>query len=98
MIIIRSPLRLSLGGGGTDLPSYYKKNEGFLVAASINKYVYISIHNTFSRGFFLKYSKYENVLKVSDIKHPLIRESIKISGLKDNNIEVKFLGSYPKSK
>ena len=47
MIITRSPLRISLGGGGTDLPSYYKKNTGFLIAGSINKYVYLTLHRTF---------------------------------------------------
>ena len=56
MIISRSPLRITLGGGGTDLPSYYKKKGGFLISAAINKYVYISIHKTFQKGFFLKYS------------------------------------------
>ena len=53
MIITRSPLRITLGGGGTDLPSYYKKNEGFTLSAAINKYVYISIHKTFQKGFYL---------------------------------------------
>ena len=52
MIISRSPLRITLGGGGTDLPSYYKKNSGFTLSAAINKYVYIAIHKTFEDGFF----------------------------------------------
>ena len=60
MIISRSPLRITLGGGGTDLPSYYKKNEGFLMAAAINKYVYVTIMRPFKEGIYLKYSKIEN--------------------------------------
>ena len=53
MIITRSPFRITLGGCGTDLPLYYKKNEGFTLSAAINKYVYISIHKTFQKGFYL---------------------------------------------
>ena len=59
MIISRSPLRITLGGGGTDLPSYYKKKEGFLISAAINKYVYVTIIRPFDKGIYLKYSKIE---------------------------------------
>ena len=72
MLMSRSPLRISLGGGGTDLPSYYRRNEGFLIAGAINKYVYVSITRPFKKGIYLKYSKIENVNKVSQIKHPII--------------------------
>ena len=61
MIIVRGPLRISLGGGGTDLPSYYRKHSGFLIAAAINKYVYITIHETFVDDLIIKYSKLERV-------------------------------------
>ena len=73
MIITRSPLRISLGGGGTDLPSYYEKHTGFLIAAAIDKYVYITIHRAFSDELLIKYSKLERVNKVADIEHPIIR-------------------------
>lgn len=63
MIIARSPLRITLGGGGTDLPSYYEEREGFLISAAIDKYVYITLHETFEKGYFLKYSKLENVMR-----------------------------------
>ena len=63
MIISRSPLRITLGGGGTDLPSYYKKKGGFLISAAINKYVYVTVLRPFKKGIFLKYSKIENVKK-----------------------------------
>ena len=74
MIITRSPLRISLGGGGTDLPSYYQEFGGFLIAAAINKYVYATVMRPFTQGIFLKYSKIENVQTVLEVKHPIIRE------------------------
>ena len=61
MIITRSPLRISLGGGGTDLPSYYEEHGGFLIAAAIDKYVYITLHETFVPELIVKYSKLERV-------------------------------------
>jgi D-glycero-alpha-D-manno-heptose-7-phosphate kinase len=73
MIIARSPLRISLGGGGTDLPSYYRKFGGFLIAAAIDKYVYITVHRTFVQELIIKYSKLERVASVGEIEHPIIR-------------------------
>ena len=64
MIIARSPLRITLGGGGTDLPSYYRDHGGFLVAAAIDKYVYLTLHKTFVDEFILKYSQLERVRTV----------------------------------
>ena len=93
MILVRSPLRISLGGGGTDLPSYYMENEGFLVAAAINKYVFVSVMNPFSAGYTLKYSEYEHVQNIDDIKHPIIRESLKLGFKK--NLEVTTLADLP---
>ena len=77
MIIVRSPLRISLGGGGTDLKSYYSNNEGFLIAAAINKYIYISLNDPFRDKKIIKYSQVEEVDKITDIKHPIFREVIK---------------------
>jgi D-glycero-alpha-D-manno-heptose-7-phosphate kinase len=76
MIIAKSPLRISLGGGGTDLPSYYKKYGGFLIAGAINKHVYISIAETFNKKFIVKYSDFEEVNSIKKIKHPLFRETL----------------------
>ena len=67
MIIVRSPLRISLGGGGTDLPSYYSKKSGFVISAAINKYVYVTITRPFRPGVYLKYSSIE---KISHIDRP----------------------------
>jgi len=95
MIITRSPLRISLGGGGTDLPSYYRKYEGFLISAAINKYVYINLHDTFVDYLIIKYSKMEEVNRIEDIKHPLIRESLKLLGFDAHNLEIASLADIP---
>ena len=89
MIISRSPLRITLGGGGTDLPSYYKKNEGFLIAAAINKYVYVTVMRPFKEGIYLKYSKIEKVKKILKISHPIIRETLKLQKIKTPQIQSK---------
>lgn len=96
MIIARSPLRISLGGGGTDLPSYYEKNGGFLISAAIDKYVYIVLHQTFERKTLLKYSEYENVGKIDDIKHPIIREAMKLLEIPDDcGLELCSMADIP---
>jgi D-glycero-alpha-D-manno-heptose-7-phosphate kinase len=76
MLLTRAPLRISLGGGGTDLPSYYRKHGGFLIAAAINKYVYIALQRTYVEQLIIRYSKYENVTHPSEVKHPIIREAL----------------------
>lgn len=95
MIITRSPLRISLGGGGTDLPSYYEKQEGFLIAAAIDKYVYITIHRTFVEEMIVKYSKLERVMSVNELEHPIIREAFKLAGLEGNYLEVASMADIP---
>ena len=76
MIIVRSPLRISLGGGGTDLASYYREHEGFLIAAAIDKYVYVSVIKPFQPGIYLKYSAIEHVSAVDEIQHRIMREDL----------------------
>ncbi|OGT36687.1 MAG: galactokinase [Gammaproteobacteria bacterium RIFCSPHIGHO2_12_FULL_38_14] len=95
MIVTRSPLRISLGGGGTDLPSYYENHSGFLIAAAIDKYVYINLHETFDNEIIIKYSQLERVSTVDAIKHPIIRESIKHVGLQQKNIEITSMADIP---
>jgi len=94
MIVTRSPLRISLGGGGTDVPSYYEKREGFCISAAINKYVYIIIHKTFDGKLLLKYSQTESVDKVEDVKHPIIREALKFVG-NTPNLEITSMSDAP---
>jgi D-glycero-alpha-D-manno-heptose-7-phosphate kinase len=74
MIIARAPLRITLGGGGTDLPSYYERFGGFVISAAISKYIFIAINRTFTPDYFLKYSALERVMRPHDIEHPIIRE------------------------
>ncbi|MFZ4524741.1 MAG: galactokinase [Chlorobium sp.] len=95
MIIARSPLRISLGGGGTDLPSYYRQYEGFLIAAAIDKYVYVTINRPFVEGIFLKYSAFESVTKVSEIQHKIIREALDMQKFRTPQIEITTLADIP---
>src|SRR6202790_3248830 len=95
MIITRSPLRISLGGGGTDLPSYYEEHSGFLIAAAIDKYVYITLHRTFVQELIVKYSKLERVKTVDDVEHPIIREALKLVGVDAPYLEISSLADIP---
>jgi D-glycero-alpha-D-manno-heptose-7-phosphate kinase len=95
MIITRSPLRISLGGGGTDLPSYYREHCGFLVAAAIDKYVYITLHQTFVPHLIIKYSKLERVLTIDEVEHPIIRESLKMVGIEARSLEITSMADIP---
>lgn len=95
MIIARSPLRITLGGGGTDLPSYYEEREGFLISAAIDKYVYITLHETYEPGYFLKYSKFEKCSSVDEIQHPIIREAFKMLEIDKPNIELCSMADIP---
>jgi D-glycero-alpha-D-manno-heptose-7-phosphate kinase len=76
MIFSRAPLRVSLGGGGTDLPSYYREHGGFLVSGAIDKYVYMLTHTVFQQRYRMKYSELEEVDDVCQIRHPILRESL----------------------
>jgi D-glycero-alpha-D-manno-heptose-7-phosphate kinase len=95
MIIARSPLRITLGGGGTDLSSYYREHEGFLIAAAIDKYVYVTAMRPFTEGVYLKYSQLEHVEKVADIRHPIIREALYLLDFKTPQIEITTLADIP---
>src|SRR5436305_8495276 len=95
MIITRSPLRISLGGGGTDLPSYYSEHSGFLVAAAIDKYVYITLHQTFVPELIIKYSKLERVLTVDEVEHPIIREALRLVGIESPSLEITSMADIP---
>src|SRR6185312_278669 len=95
MIITRSPLRISLGGGGTDLPSYYEKHTGFLIAAAIDKYVCITLHQTFVPELIIKYSKLERVNSIEEIHHPLMRESLRLVGVEIAGLEITSMADIP---
>src|SRR6185312_6862664 len=95
MIVVRSPLRISLGGGGTDLPSYYQEHGGFLIAAAIDKYVYITLHQTFAEEIIVKYSKLERVDTVDKIEHPIVREVLKNSEIHSPRLEITCMADIP---
>ena len=95
MIIVRSPLRITLGGGGTDLPSYYREQGGFLIAAAIDKYVYITVHQTFIDDLIVKYSELERVGSIDELKHPIIREAFKVVGLDMHSLEITSMADIP---
>jgi len=95
VIITRTPLRISLGGGGTDLPSYYRNSEGgFLVAGAIDKYVYIAVNRYFGSDILLKYSSIERVTKPTDVEHPLLREALLASGIEEG-VEISSMADIP---
>ena len=95
MIIARSPLRISLGGGGTDLPSYYREHGGFLIAAAIDKYVYVTAMRPFTPGIYLKYSELERVDTVSQVRHPIVREALDLLDFNTPQIEITTLADIP---
>ncbi len=95
MIITRSPLRISLGGGGTDLPSYYQEHGGFLVAGAMDKYVYLTLHRTFVPELIVKYSKLERVASAGDLEHPIIREAFALLAMDGRSLELTAMADLP---
>jgi D-glycero-alpha-D-manno-heptose-7-phosphate kinase len=95
MIIARSPLRITLGGGGTDLPSYYREHGGFLIGGAIDKYVYVTVMRPFTPGIYLKYSKLEHVDTADEVQHPIIREAIRLLGFRTPQVEITTLADIP---
>jgi D-glycero-alpha-D-manno-heptose-7-phosphate kinase len=95
MIIVRSPLRITLGGGGTDLPSYYREYSGLLFAAAIDKYVYITLHDVFEPRLILKYSQMETCTHVDEVEHPIIREALRMVGFEQPHLEITSMADIP---
>ncbi len=95
MIITRSPLRISLGGGGTDLPSYYREHGGFLIAGALDKYVYLTLHRTFVPDLIVKYSKLERVATAAQLEHPIIREAMGLLGMDGRSLELTSMADIP---
>ena len=95
MIISRSPLRISLGGGGTDVPSYFHDFEGFVMSAAIDRYVYVTVTRPFTEGIYLKYSEIEHSKSIDKVKHPIIRETLRLMNLRTPQIEITTLADIP---
>ena len=94
MIITRTPLRISIGGGGTDLPSYYEKFGGFVISAAINKYIYITANQSFRPGFLLKYSQIEMAETYDHIKHDIMREALRAMEIESGS-EIVSIADVP---
>jgi D-glycero-alpha-D-manno-heptose-7-phosphate kinase len=96
LIITSSPLRISLGGGGTDLPSYYREHTGFVISAAINKYVYITLHESFREGIIVRYSQMETEPTFETIQHPIVREALRLVGIENHpHLEITSMADIP---
>ena len=93
MLFTRTPLRISLGGGGSDVPSYFKQQGGFFISAAIDKFVYIGINKTFNHKYFIRYQSQELVDSVAEIRHPLVREALSLHHV--GPVEVVSLADIP---
>jgi D-glycero-alpha-D-manno-heptose-7-phosphate kinase len=94
MIITRTPLRISIGGGGTDLPSYYRQQDAVVISAAIDKYVYIGINKTFVDDYFIKYSALERAVAIDDIEHPIVREALRLAEIPPG-VEIVSMADIP---
>ena len=94
MIISRTPLRISFMGGGSDLPAFYEQEPGTVISTAINKYVYITVNKKFDRGIRASYSVTEIVDRLGDLKHELIRESLRLAGIQEG-IEITSISDIP---
>jgi D-glycero-alpha-D-manno-heptose-7-phosphate kinase len=94
VIFTRAPLRVSLGGGGTDIPSYYREHGGFVVGGAIDKYVYMLTHTVFQRRYRLKYSEFEEVDNPSEVRHPILRESL-VRHWRGEPLEISVVADVP---
>jgi D-glycero-alpha-D-manno-heptose-7-phosphate kinase len=94
MIISRTPLRMSFVGGGSDLPAFYRRFGGAVVSTAVNRYVYVTVNPKFDHRIRVSYSKTEEANSVERIKHPLVRESMKLLEL-DGGIEITSIADIP---
>jgi D-glycero-alpha-D-manno-heptose-7-phosphate kinase len=94
VIFTRAPLRISLGGGGTDLPSYYEQHGGFLISGAIDKYVYMLTHTVFQKRYRMKYSETEEVDTPAEIRHPILRETLR-KHWHGNPLEIAVVADVP---
>ena len=96
MIIAKAPLRISIGGGGTDLPSYFENNNGTIFSSmAINKYIYVSVNKRFLNDILIRYSSNEICKNINDIEHPIIRETLKSLNKNINSIEITSTSDIP---
>jgi D-glycero-alpha-D-manno-heptose-7-phosphate kinase len=95
VIITRTPLRISFAGGGTDLPSFYRHHGGGAVAsAAIDKYIHVLVNEKFDRSIRVAYSKTENVDRLEDLQHPIVKEAMRLAGVLDS-LEIHTIADIP---
>jgi len=96
MIISQTPLRISFAGGGTDLPSFYHHEDGWVISSAIDKYIFVIIKERFDNKIYINYSKKEIVDRVDDIEHDLVREAMRKTGV-EKGVEITTLADIPSS-
>jgi D-glycero-alpha-D-manno-heptose-7-phosphate kinase len=94
VLITRTPLRISIGGGGTDMPSYYRQRSALVISAAVNRYCYIAVNRTFVNDYFVKYSELERANSVEDLRHPIIREALRMHQV-EPGIEIASMADIP---
>jgi D-glycero-alpha-D-manno-heptose-7-phosphate kinase len=94
MIIVQTPLRISLFGGGTDFPDYFRNNGGSVLSSAIDKYIYVIIKERFDDQIRVSYTTTEIVNQVGELRHELIREALKMSGI-TKGVEIATMGDIP---
>ncbi len=94
MIISRTPLRMSFVGGGSDLPVFYRRFGGAVVSTAINQFVYVTVNKKFDQRIRLSYSRTEDASSVARIRHPLVRESMKMLGI-EGGVEITSIADVP---
>ena len=94
MLITQTPLRISLAGGGTDFPAYFRRQGGGVVSSAIDKYIYVILNQRFDDMIYLSYSKKEIVSSVDEIKHELVREAMRMAGV-EKGVEIAIMADIP---
>lgn len=94
MIISQTPYRVSFAGGGTDLPAFYRDEYGAVLSTTIDRHMYVTLHKRFEPTFRVAYSRTEEATAVGDVKHDLVREALRLSGV-DEPLEITTIGDVP---
>ena len=94
MIITQTPLRISIAGGGTDMPDYYRKRGGFVVSTAIDKYVYVIVKERYDEKIYVDYARKEIVDSIDEIQHDLVREAARMAGM-ENGFEIAMMADIP---
>lgn len=94
MIITQTPLRISFAGGGTDIPQFYREHGGCVLNAAIDKYIYVIVKERFDDLIYVNYSKKEIVESVDDLRHELVREAMRLTGV-EKGVEITTLADVP---